>query len=545
MGKEIIKTGRQGIHHLSAHDHEHKQWSRRSFLHTIGLAGGVGLTMGGFGIEALASHSLALAGAGSEDRILVLIRLKGGNDGLNMIVPVFDYGRYKTNRPTIGIAQSDLIGLDGNGMFAIPKTMQKLKPMWDEGNMKIINSVGYPDHNLSHFTSSDIWNSANQGIEMDMDKSGWLGRYLLNRHPDYLENLPEAPGAIKINSGSNIAYQNPDRIDLAVNFSTPERLIEVAQKGFIYDTVNLPDACYYGEQVGYLRSILNITYKYAPVISDAYGLGINEVAYSNNELSRQLSIVARLIKGGLGTRLYMVTLDGFDTHENQNTNHPRLMNEIASAISEFYEDLKKGSRDQDVLSMTFSEFGRRVRENEGGTDHGAAAPVLFFGPALEGNGILGNNPDLGNTDVNGNLKHDVDFRSVYATVLESWLCLDSMAVDDVIGGVYDRLPQLGLQCVPSSVWEPRPLVQDIRHGVRISGDGSFLIHYTLSRPGNVSVEVYTILGQQIETLCNAYQSAGSHETTFINKYPGLSSGMYIYVIQSGGSRVSGKIPFAK
>ena len=523
------------------HDHEHKQWSRRSFLHTLGLAGGVGLTMGGFGVEALASHSLALTGAGGEDRILVLIRLKGGNDGLNMIVPVFDYGRYKTNRPTIGIAQADLIGLDGNGMFAMPKTMQKLKPIWDEGHMKIINSVGYPDHNLSHFTSSDIWNSANQGIEMDMDKSGWLGRYLLNQHPDYLENLPEAPGAIKINSGSNIAYQNPDRIDLAVNFSTPDRLIEVAQKGFIYDTVNLPDACYYGEQVGYLRSILNITYKYAPVISEAYGAGTNVVAYSNNELSRQLAIVARLIKGQLGTRLYMVTLDGFDTHENQNMNHPRLMAEISSAVSEFYEDLQKGSRDQHVLSMTFSEFGRRVRENEGGTDHGAAAPVLFFGHSLEGNGILGKNPDLGNTDLNGNLKHDVDFRSVYATVLESWLCLESEAVDDVIGGVYDRLPQLGLQCVPSSVWETRPLVQNIRHGVRMMDDGSFRIQYSLARAGNVSVEVYTILGQKIETLFQGYQSMGDQAVIFTNKNAGLTSNMFIYVIQSGGSRVSGKL----
>lgn len=523
------------------HDHEHKQWSRRSFLHTLGLAGGVGLTMGGFGVEALASHSLALTGAGGEDRILVLIRLKGGNDGLNMIVPVFDYGRYKTNRPTIGIAQADLIGLDGNGMFAMPKTMQKLKPIWDEGHMKIINSVGYPDHNLSHFTSSDIWNSANQGIEIDMDKSGWLGRYLLNQHPDYLENLPEAPGAIKINSGSNIAYQNPDRIDLAVNFSTPDRLIEVAQKGFIYDTVNLPDACYYGEQVGYLRFILNITYKYAPVISEAYGAGTNVVAYSNNELSRQLAIVARLIKGQLGTRLYMVTLDGFDTHENQNMNHPRLMAEISSAVSEFYEDLQKGSRDQHVLSMTFSEFGRRVRENEGGTDHGAAAPVLFFGHSLEGNGILGKNPDLGNTDLNGNLKHDVDFRSVYATVLESWLCLESEAVDDVIGGVYDRLPQLGLQCVPSSVWETRPLVQNIRHGVRMMDDGSFRIQYSLARAGNVSVEVYTILGQKIETLFQGYQSMGDQAVIFTNKNAGLTSNMFIYVIQSGGSRVSGKL----
>lgn len=151
-------------------------------------------------------------------------------------------------------------------------------------------------------------------------------------------------------------FQNPDSIDLAVNFNTPDKLIEVAEKGFIYDTDNLPDDCYYGDQIGYLRSILNITYKYAPNISKAYNAATNANVYSGNELSRQLAIVARLIKGNLGTRLYMVTLDGFDTHENQNTNHPKLMNDIASAISEFYNDLQVGGKANDVLSMTFSEF---------------------------------------------------------------------------------------------------------------------------------------------------------------------------------------------
>lgn len=541
MGKEIKRT--LDLSDSKAHAHDHTMWTRRSFLHTIGLAGGVGMTVGGLGIEALASHSLALAGTGNnENRILVLIRLKGGNDGLNMIVPVFDYGRYASNRPTIAIPQNDLINLDGNGLFAMPKTMQKIKPMWDAGQMKIVNSVGYPEHNLSHFTSSDIWNSANQGIETDMDKSGWLGRYLLEKHPDYLENLPAAPGAIKVNSGSSITYQNQDRVDLAVNFSTPDRLIEVAQKGFVYDTVNLPDACYYGEQIGYLRSILNITYKYAPVISDAYGAGMNEVSYSNNELSRQLAIVARLIKGNLGTRLYMVTLDGFDTHENQNINHPRLMADIAAAVSEFYSDLEKGEKSDDVLSMTFSEFGRRVKENEGGTDHGTAAPVMFFGPALQGNGILGKNPDLVNTDVNGNLRHDTDFRSLYATVMESWLCLEAEAVDDIIGGVYERMPQLGLECISSSVFEPTPLTQNIQHKVRWMDDGSFKIEYTISRPGKVKLDMYTILGQKIATLVDAYQHTGKHEALFVNTYPGMSSAMFVYTIHSGSGKVSGKLP---
>lgn len=540
MTKSNLEHRTLDLKNRSAHDQDHAIWSRRSFLQTLGLAGGFGLTMGGFGLEALASAPLSLLSTNHADnRILVLIRLKGGNDGLNMIVPLYDYSRYKNNRPTIAFPQNDLIGLGNDGMFAVPKTMTKLKSMWDAGKMKVINSVGYPEHNLSHFTSSDIWNAANQQIESDADKSGWLGRYLLNRNPDYLENLPEVPGAIKVSSGSSIAFQTPDRIDLAVNFNTPDKLIEVAQKGFIYDTVNLPDDCYYGDQIGYLRSILNITYKYAPTISQAYGAGSNAVAYSNNELSRQLAIVARLIKGNLGTRLYMVTLDGFDTHENQHINHPRLMNDISSAISEFYTDLESGEKDSDVLSMTFSEFGRRVRENEGGTDHGTAAPVMFFGPALESNGFLGKNPDLGDLDNNGNLKHDVDFRSVYATILESWLCIEASAVDDVLGSVYDRIPALGLQCTGVYTQEIS-LTQKIRHGVRNMADGSQVIWYTLERPGVVVVDVHTILGQKITTLVNAYQPEGNHEAVFINQHAGLSAAMYVYTIRSGQAGVSGK-----
>jgi uncharacterized protein (DUF1501 family) len=523
----------------SSHDLEHSKWSRRNFLKDIGLASGIGLGLGGFDISALAASPFAAPPGGINDRILVLIRLKGGNDGLNMIIPMYDYSTYKSSRPTIGVAQNDIILLDPNGKFGIPKSMSSLKSMWDKGSMKVVNSVGYDDHNLSHFTSSDIWNSGKQNIENSSDKSGWLGRYLLDRKPDYLTNLPEVPGAIKISSGSSITYQTSDRIDLAINFNTPDKLIEVAQKGFVFDTTNLPDDCTYGDQIGFLRSILNITYKYAPNISNAYAAGINSIAYSNNELSRQLAIVARLIKGNLGTKLYMVTLDGFDTHENQNTTHPKLMNDVANAVSEFYSDLAIGQRDKDVLSMTYSEFGRRVRENDGGTDHGTAAPVMFFGPSLEGNDIIGADPDLKNLDSTGNLKHDIDFRSLYASLLESWMCIDATSVDSILGNTYERIPNLGFDC--TTVPTQDNYAQRITHHVRMNGDGSHTIHYEISRPGPVSVEIFTIMGQRVVTLVNEYQSEGAHTCLFINQHLGLSAAMYIYRISSGKSVVSGKM----
>lgn len=517
---------------------DHQQWSRRDFLQTIGLAGGVGLSIAGLPISALAAPTF-FGPTMENDRILVLVRFKGGNDGLNTIIPMYDYSTYINKRPSIHIKQNELFNLDA--AHAMPKTMEKLKPLWNEGAMKVIQNVGYDNHNLSHFTSADIWNSGNQEIDQTTDKSGWLGRYILNKQPDFLQNLPEAPGAIKINSGSNIAFNNADRIDLAVNFNTLDRLIEIGEKGFFYDTVNLPDNCYYGEQVGYLRSILNVTYKYAPVISNAYQAGKNDVAYSTNPLSSQLAIVAKLIKGNIGTRMFMVTLDGFDTHENQNQDHPKLMNYIGSAISEFYDDLKIGNKHNNVLTMTFSEFGRRVEENTGGTDHGTAAPILIFGPALNDNGFIGENPSLTNLDQNGNLKHDIDFRSVYATILESWLCVDASDVDSLLGDNYARLDNLGIQCLDTSVFDTKTLVQSISHHARYNDDGSISIYYNIQRSSEVKIDVFTYMGHYLETITNDYKSAGENISMFTKDKYSIGSTIFIYKIQAGKQQVSGKV----
>ncbi|MBK7223062.1 MAG: DUF1501 domain-containing protein [Saprospiraceae bacterium] len=526
-------------HSTSCNQADHKMWSRRDFLQTLGITGGVGLAMGGFSVNALAAP--LLNPPDGNERILVLIRLKGGNDGLNTIIPVYDFGTYKSKRPSIYIPLADTWSLSPE--LAMPKTTSSLTKLWNKGAMKVISGVGYQDHNLSHFTSSDIWNTANPEIETDANKSGWLGRYLLNNQPDYLENLPEIPGAIKVNSGSNIAFNDPERIDLAVNFNTPDKLIEIAERGFYYDAQNLPDDCYYGDQVGFLRSVLNVTYKYAPVISNAFKAGSNDVVYSNNPLSQQLSIVAKLIKGNLGTRLYMVTLDGFDTHENQNSDHPRLMSQLSAAVSEFYDDLGSGLSNN-VLSVTFSEFGRRVAENAGGTDHGTAAPVLLFGSALQGNGALGQLPSLTQLDGNGNLKHSTDFRSIYATLLESWLCVPATAVDTILGQEFDRVDNMGIECLASSVADV-PLKQGLSHYGFVEQDGSIHIRYELARPGTIMVELIAMTGQRIAMPVNEYQAGGKQETIMSGQRLGLGSGLYVYRITASGKTYSGKLVYVQ
>jgi hypothetical protein len=158
---------------------------------------------------------------------------------------------------------------------------------------------------------------------------------------------------------------------------------------------------------------------------------------------------------------------------------------------------------------------------------------------LEGNGIFGKDPDLVDLDSVGNLKHDTDFRSIYATILESWLCIDASHVDNILGDVYERIPGLGLNCLPVYTSEP-VFTQQIQHKLRSHADGSYTIEYEISRPGQIDVEVYTIMGQKITTLVHEYQDRGQHQAVFINQHMGLSSSMYIYVIRSGSASVSGK-----
>ncbi len=521
------------------HQEDHEQWTRRSFIRTLGMAGGGAMALGGLNVNALAANASLplLLNGGVDDRILIIIRLAGGNDGLNTVVPLHDYGTYQDFRGNLSISNGNYFSLDAaNGM---PNEMSSLKNMWDEGKMKIIHTVGYENHNLSHFKGGDIVDSANFNFENDENKSGWLGRFILDQDPDYLENLPPVPLAIKVNSGSTKTFYNPDQIDLAVNFRSLASLQNIAESGLVYDTTNLPDACYYGEQIEYLRHVLNVTYEYAPFINEAYADSQNAISYTNTTLGNSLALISRLIKGNLGTKMYMVTLNGFDTHDFQKQNHLNLLRELSDAVSEFYEDLAATNHDQDVLTMTVSEFGRRVNANTSqGTDHGTAAPMLMFGPGLNENGFVGDLPDMQDLDMNGNLKHSVDFRSVYASVLEKWMCLDPVGVDNILGDSYDRLA-LGFDCTSVGTFDV-PLAQHVSHRARPDGRGGMIIEYTFDRPGNAKVDVYSMTGKHMANLADGYHTQGTHQKIFANGQLGLVPFPMVYKIQSGARSYSGK-----
>ena len=349
------------------------------------------------------------------------------------------------------------------------------------------------------------------------------------------------------------------------------QLQQIAESGTFYDVQeNTFDDCMYGEQLRFLRGRANTTYEYSGVIKDAYDRGMNSVQYMDHYFARQMAIIARLIKGNLGTKVFMVSLGGFDTHGNQPARHAELMTIISSTVNTFYQDLNVTDQDKNVLSMTFSEFGRRIFENgSNGTDHGKAAPTMFFGPALQGSAFVGDHPSLEDPNERGNLDYTMDFRDLYATVLAEWLCVPIDKVEQHLLGHTYRPIDLGFNCsgttfddIVSDDGEPDlpiapprddddrinilppativPEIPDaITHRPYYPSQGTPYIHLGIPNDAEVQVTLFNIMGQNIATLMDENMSAGSTEINIKERMGGhLSAGKYIYQVVIGQERMS-------
>ncbi|MEM8583147.1 MAG: DUF1501 domain-containing protein [Bacteroidota bacterium] len=524
-------NGRKGDRLAHGHEHakDHGLHSRRGFLRNMGLVGGAGLLLNKVPVQAMQANAWtqALTNADS-DRVLVIIRLKGGNDGLNTFIPVHDFGTYQSIRPDIYIPVEETINFSSS--LAVHPQLSALQGLWNEGAMKVVQNVGYPEQNLSHFRGSDIWASSSDADEVI--QSGWLGRMLDNQYPDFLINPPDFPPAIQIGGASNLLFNNDDGFNYAMSTENPQQLYQIAQSGQLYDVENLPD-CAYGEQVEYLRAVANTTFAYSAVIADAYDDGQNSADYMNNRLGDQLALVARLIRGGLPTRLYMVELDGFDTHANQPDLHAYLLQTIAENVNAFFTDLAAGGDEQRVLTMTISEFGRRPEQNGStGTDHGAAAPLMLFGPGLNGNGLLGGLADLGNLDNVGNLIYQVDYRAIYATVLDYWLCVDGMLVDDLLGSFHERIEGLGLFCQSTSTTEIGR-VDQVKLVSYLSG-GDLAIDFELERAGEVTIRLHDIVGRVVSSPYQGRHLTGEQTVRLPLSSINWTDGVYVVSLETGG-----------
>jgi uncharacterized protein (DUF1501 family) len=366
--------------------------------------------------------------------ILVVVQIAGGNDGLNTVVPITD-GRYYDARPGLAIAPEQALPLDGSTGFH--PSLGPLKELWDQSALAIVEGVGYPSPNFSHFVSMDIWETADPYQKL---LDGWLGRYFQR-----VQGQVEAPflglavgralptafetTAVTVPSLEQLAtyqFQGDPRTP-SLNSSRLQALMSLYQRG--------------ESQVPYgptLYGAVQAASASIQVLQAAHQAYKPSVQYPNTPLAQALRLVAESIAAKKAVKIFHVSIGGFDTHANQTTDHPRQLSTLATALHTFYTDLKAQGLDSNVLIMTWSEFGRRVKSNaSSGTDHGSAAPLFFLGTPVKG-GFYGQRPDLGNLD-NGNLRYTVDFRSVYATALESWLGAPSQ---ELLGANFEPLPLL-------------------------------------------------------------------------------------------------------
>jgi len=386
---------------------------RRNFLRNTTLASAA------FMVPAFLKPFEALAGPlQNGHRNLVIIQLSGGNDGLNTIVP---YGNdiYYQKRNSIAINPADLIKL--NNLQGLHPSLASLKELYDQGWMSIINAVGYPNPDRSHFRSMDIWQTGSDADQFLT--TGWIGRYL----DSSCQNCRTPYTAIEVDDTLSLALKGSDIKGIAVQ--DPGKLYQETREPFFRDLTHDAQGEHLNEDnLGYLYKTMIETYSSAEYIQQTSKVYTVKGTYPNTQLGNQLKTISKFINSGLSTRVYYVSLSGFDTHVGQQNQQAKQLKIYADAVGAFINDLKQTGMLNDTLVMTFSEFGRRVEQNaSGGTDHGTANNILLFGGQIKKPGIFNNAPDLGDLD-NGDLKYQIDFRQVYATLLDKWLGVNNAQV---------------------------------------------------------------------------------------------------------------------
>ncbi|MEO0474865.1 MAG: DUF1501 domain-containing protein [Planctomycetota bacterium] len=361
-----------------------------------------------------------------EDRVLVVVQLSGGNDGLNTVVP---FGDDDYNRARPGIRINNALKLDGMRGVGLNPALKPLHEMIGEGRAAVINGVGYPNPNRSHFKSMDIWHSG-ETQDKDQRGMGWVGKALDTAYPlDPNGVAPDAASMACVSIGNDapmavqgshvkpVTFQNANAFQWAGH-----GVHDVVSEGYNQINNNAAEADAADPLAFVQRTTLD-----AQVASGKVRQAVRgqlETRFPASPLSIQLQMVAKMIRAELPTRVYYVNLGGFDTHAQQTNKHTQLLTQFAQAMKAFYDELHKTGHDGRVVSLAFSEFGRRLRQNaSGGTDHGVAGPSFVFGPSVKA-GLHGKYPSLANLD-QGDLIHTVDFRSVYADLLDNWMAIDS------------------------------------------------------------------------------------------------------------------------
>lgn len=514
---------------------------RRDFFRTTIPATLLPSLLSGFSVRAFAGSPLmqALTSATLNDHALVLIQLNGGNDGLNTVIPLDQYANLASARSNILIPDTQVLPLNGYPDTGLHPAMTGMQQLFNNGRLNILQGVGYPSPNFSHFRATDIWltgSDSNQVLN-----SGWVGRYLNYDYANYPTGYPNAtmpdPLAIQIGSTVSLALQGPTT-SMGMAISDPTSFYNLING--VLDPAPNTNA---GKELTYIRQVAQQSTQYSSVIlSAANTITQQSSAYpvtGTNSLADQLKIVARLIAGGLKTKIYMVSLGGFDTHSAQISgstttgSHADLLTKLSEAISAFMTDVTFLNIEDRVLGMTFSEFGRRIKSNASdGTDHGAAAPLFVFGKDVQ-SGILGSNPVIGPAvSSNDNIPMQYDFRSVYASVLQDWFCVPSSDLSNILLQNFQTLPVI--QSTACSSIGIHDLNQNAGLNLIKNYPNPFTestyIDFTTSG-GHTLVQVFDNEGRLIKTLADSEYPAGTYKIWFENENYG--SGVYYARLQNG------------
>lgn len=513
---------------------------RRDFL-KVTPAASLAFMINGLPISTYASHpllNLLAKQTQATGKVMVLIQLVGGNDGLNTVIPLDQYSALSNARSNILIPQSKVLTLNGTTTTGLHPAMTGLQQLYNDGMMNIVQGVSYPNPNFSHFRATDIWFSgsdANQYID-----TGWLGRYLDDKYPGFPSGYPNAtmpdPLAIQIGSGVSTVVQGSN-VNMGMAISSISSFYNI-----VNGTVDPAPATPAGHELTFIRYIAQQTQQYNSVIAAAAANANNmSTLYpANNSLSDQLKIVARLIAGGLETPIYIVSLGGFDTHSNQVDasdhtigTHATLMQKLSEAVFAFMDDLKLMDVQGRVAAMTMSEFGRRIISNaSGGTDHGTSEPIMVFGTEVNPT-IIGSSPGLPSSPTaSDNLPMQNDFRSVYAAVLADWFQVSPTVLNSVLMKSYPILPifKKAASLIPGeetlSFGSDEVLHQNYPNPFSKTTTITFL-----SQGEMTTLQLFDSQGRLVRTVFQQYTDRGQHQVNIDRG--SLAAGNYYYRLTNG------------
>ncbi len=550
---------------------------RRNFLKIFPAAGVTPFVVNGFPMRPFANSKIAKIMSACDDvegRVLILIQLKGGNDGLNMLIPVQQYPLYAALRPSIRIPDAGAnkyLDLDNTlpnpDKVGLHPVLTGMKDLYDKGWASIVQGVGYADMNGSHFKGTDLWLSGGDGTpDKNEIPSGWMGRALQAMYPD-VQGLPttDMPDPLGIQVGDpnpSLGFHTETQHQNVINLSgqDPAGFYSLIQTIGGAPLLNVPDS-EYGEEIAYIQGIETSLSKYAQRISDAFNAGSNAIStYPQSTLAAQLKTIARLIKGGLKTKIYLCSMGGFDTHgaqvfENITTsgNHADLLKTFSDSVKAFFDDLDGlGIADQ-VAACTFSEFGRCARENGSlGTDHGTLAPMFLFGKNIKA-GVVGTNPNLGVLTQDNQLSDmQYDYRQVFTTLLQDWLGANNFVLEQTMFEGYTKVPAVDTTAVVSpdcyiggttSVFDPLdgrralgvfPNPATLRAEVSFRSDTAFEARLTLHSLGGALVSSNSVRvqpGSNFYYLDVVSLPVGSYFVRLENKFSGQAEVAKLSVVR--------------